>query len=222
MRSTPDAAGDLGFGRPQERGADVALALEVLGGGERHLGHGLAAEDRLGAVLRVLHPVVEAVELGQRVGHPGGAGLGDDVGQVGVALEHAGEHEVPEGSLGPPLDLEHEHRQRCREVVAEARRRPAGVVVERQAARRPPLPRSVRRLPSRAARTVSRAVRPGTRMPPRRPCSAAHSISSTDPSTSPRKIWMIPARRSGASLTKSASQRLWARRPAQRCSKLSL
>ena len=39
---------------------------------------------------------------------------------------------------------------------------------------------------------------PGTRIPPRRPFSAAHSISATEPSTSPRKIWTMPARRSGA------------------------
>ena len=54
------------------------------------------------------------------------------------------------------------------------------------------------------------------------PWTAAHSISATEPSTSPKKIWAIPARRSGASDTRSSSQRLWARSPAQRCSMSSV
>ena len=48
------------------------------------------------------------VELRERVGHPGGAGFGDDIVEFGVAFEHAGEHQVPQRP-GPPLDLEHEH-----------------------------------------------------------------------------------------------------------------
>lgn len=57
---------------------------------------------------------------------------------------------------------------------------------------------------------------PGSSNPPRRPASTAHRISWTASWTSLRRIWKTPARRPGAAAQKSASQRLWARRPAQR------
>src|SRR3954451_8005936 len=55
-------------------------------------------------------------------------------------------------------------------------------------------------------------------MPPRSPCSLIHFTSSMASSMSLRKIWPMPARRSGYSAHQSASQRLWARTPARRCS----
>ena len=58
----------------------------------------------------------------------------------------------------------------------------------------------------------------GSRTPPRRPCSLINLASAIASSMSFRKIWPMPARRSGASLQKSTSQRLWARIPASRCS----
>ena len=48
------------------------------------------------------------------------------------------------------------------------------------------------------------------------PAVAAHSISATAAPTSCSMIWAMPARRPGAAAQKSASHRLWARRPAQR------
>ena len=63
---------------------------------------------------------------------------------------------------------------------------------------------------------------PGTKIPPLKPLSNAHLISSTEPLTSPRKICATPARLSGASETKSANQRLWALKPAHLFSKSSL
>ena len=51
------------------------------------------------------------------------------------------------------------------------------------------------------------------------PASAAHSTSATAASTSCSMIWTIPSRRPGAAAQKSASQRLWARSPAQRSSR---
>lgn len=59
---------------------------------------------------------------------------------------------------------------------------------------------------------------PGSSRPPVRPASADRWISSTARPTSFRRIWKTPARRPGAAAQKSASQRLWARSPAQRCS----
>ena len=54
--------------------------------------------------------------------------------------------------------------------------------------------------------------------PPRSPCSWIQRTSSIASSTSFRKIWPMPARRSGKRPHQSASQRLWARMPARRCS----
>ena len=48
------------------------------------------------------------------------------------------------------------------------------------------------------------------------PASFAQRTSATDASMSCRVIWMMPARRPGASAQKSTSQRLWACSPAQR------
>ena len=57
----------------------------------------------------------------------------------------------------------------------------------------------------------------GRRMPPRRPFSLIHFVSSMASSMSLRKIWPTPARRSGNSPHQSFSQRLWACTPAWRC-----
>ena len=54
--------------------------------------------------------------------------------------------------------------------------------------------------------------------PPRSPCSWIQRTSSMASSTSFRKIWPMPARRSGKRPHQSASQRLCARIPASRCS----
>lgn len=62
---------------------------------------------------------------------------------------------------------------------------------------------------------------PGRRMPPVRPASLVRRISRTASSTSLRRICATPARRPGASAQNSASQRLCARSPAQRCSNSS-
>lgn len=59
---------------------------------------------------------------------------------------------------------------------------------------------------------------PGSNTPPRRPSLAICATSATASSKSPSRICPTPARRSGDSEQKSASQRLWARSPAQRSS----
>ena len=59
---------------------------------------------------------------------------------------------------------------------------------------------------------------PGSRIPPVRPAARDLRISRTASSTSLSRICATPARRPGAAAQKSASQRLWARSPAQRCS----
>ena len=58
-------------------------------------------------------------------------------------------------------------------------------------------------------------------MPPRNPCSLIQRTSLIASSTSLRKTWPMPARRSGNRAHQSAIQRLWARMPASRCSNSS-
>ena len=55
------------------------------------------------------HAPVVVVERGELLGQPGGALLGEHHLQAGMAFEHAGEDQVPEGAVRPPGDLEQEH-----------------------------------------------------------------------------------------------------------------
>ncbi len=170
---------------------------------------------RAGRARHALAVVVEGREL---LGQPRGALLGEHELQRRVALHDAGEDQVPQRPVRPPGHLEQEHDLGLG-VVAVVGRRAAAVVVDGEAqllAHRPQrlVVGGVQRRqarPGRRARQQHAAGQPGVRAPsaPRRPPA----------STSCSRICAMPARRPGAAAQKSASQRLWARRPAQRRSR---
>ena len=122
-----------------EAGTDVTLAGPVLAGleGQRAGGGPGEAGDR-----RVRSPVtgrrdVERVE-GRR--YPPGALLGEDHGEVRMAIQCAAEDQVPQRPVRPPVRLVHPHRERAAPPVRRARSGVAAVVVDHQArlgARRP-------------------------------------------------------------------------------------
>ena len=120
------------FDRAKEAGTDVTLAGPVLAGaqGQRAGGGPGEAGDR-----RVRSPVtgrrhVERVE-GRR--YPPGALLGENQGEVRMAIECAAEDQVPQRPVRPPVRLVHPHRQGATPPVDRARSGVAAVVVDHQA-----------------------------------------------------------------------------------------
>ena len=104
IRSTPISCRSAHSDRPDEARTDVAVAGEVLGGRERHLGGDLAAEQVLGRGLDA-HAALEPVEAPQRAGNPARALLGQHEAQVRMAFEHAAEHQVVHAAMAEDRDL---------------------------------------------------------------------------------------------------------------------
>lgn len=202
--------------RAHETRADVTLAGPVLARLERKRTGGGTGEpgDR-----RVRSRVAGRghVQRGQRRRYPPGALLGEHHGEVGMAVQGAAEDQVPQRPMRPPVRLVHPDGERAAPPVGRARPGVAAMVVDHHPglrARRP------QRLPVLGVQRQDAGAGgdPGQQHPAAQAEFGDLRHLGDGFVQVPSRICPTPARRSGDSEQKSASQRLWARSPAQRSS----